>query len=29
MAQDMFLKIAGIDGESNDSAHKGEIEISH
>ncbi|SFI26544.1 type VI secretion system secreted protein Hcp [Collimonas sp. OK307] len=29
MAQDMFLKIAGIDGESSDSAHKGEIEISH
>jgi type VI secretion system secreted protein Hcp len=28
MAQDIFLKISGINGESNDSLHKGEIEIS-
>ncbi len=28
MAQDIFLKIAGIDGESMDSAHKNEIEVS-
>jgi type VI secretion system secreted protein Hcp len=27
MAVDMFLKIDGIDGESNDHKHKGEIEI--
>ncbi|MFT4172423.1 MAG: type VI secretion system tube protein Hcp [Rhodocyclaceae bacterium] len=27
MAQDIFLKINGIDGESQDSAHKNEIEI--
>lgn len=27
MAQDIFLKISGIDGESMDSAHKNEIEI--
>lgn len=27
MAQDIFLKINGIDGESMDSAHKNEIEI--
>lgn len=27
MAQDIFLKLAGIDGESPDSAHKNEIEI--
>ena len=28
MAFDAFLKIDGIDGESNDKFHKGEIEIS-
>lgn len=27
MAVDMFLKLDGIDGESRDSKHKGEIEI--
>jgi type VI secretion system secreted protein Hcp len=27
MAVDMFLKIEGIDGESADSKHKGEIEV--
>lgn len=27
MAQDIFLKINGIDGESSDSAHKNEIEV--
>jgi|SRR5450830_121738 len=27
MAQDIFLKINGIDGESLDSAHKNEIEV--
>jgi type VI secretion system secreted protein Hcp len=27
MAQDIFLKIAGIDGESQDSAHKNEIDV--
>ena len=27
MAQDWFLKIDGIDGESQDNAHKGEIEV--
>lgn len=27
MAQDIFLKINGIDGESEDSTHKGEIEV--
>ena len=27
MAVDMFLKLDGIDGESQDAAHKGEIEI--
>jgi type VI secretion system secreted protein Hcp len=27
MAVDMFLKIAGIDGDSRDAKHKGEIEI--
>jgi type VI secretion system secreted protein Hcp len=27
MAVDMFLKIDGIDGDSNDAKHKGEIEI--
>jgi len=27
MAQDMFIKIEGIDGESEDGAHKGEIDI--
>ena len=27
MAQDIFLKINGIDGESMDSAHKNEIEV--
>jgi type VI secretion system secreted protein Hcp len=27
MAQDIFLKINGIDGESPDSAHKSEIEV--
>lgn len=29
MAQDIFLKIAGIDGESQDAAHKNEIEVSN
>ena len=29
MAQDIFLKINGVDGESNDSVHKDEIEVSH
>lgn len=29
MAQDIFLKINGIDGESQDSSHKSEIEILH
>jgi type VI secretion system secreted protein Hcp len=28
MAQDIFLKIAGIDGESLDSAHKNEIDVT-
>jgi len=28
MAQDIFLKISGIDGESQDCAHKNEIEVS-
>ena len=28
MAFDAFLKIDGIEGESNDKTHKGEIEIS-
>jgi type VI secretion system secreted protein Hcp len=27
MAQDIFLKINGIDGESDDASHKGEIEV--
>jgi type VI secretion system secreted protein Hcp len=27
MAVDFFLKIDGIDGESKDSKHKGEIDI--
>lgn len=27
MAQDIFLKIEGIDGESQDAAHKNEIEV--
>jgi type VI secretion system secreted protein Hcp len=27
MAQDIFLKINGIDGESADATHKGEIEV--
>jgi type VI secretion system secreted protein Hcp len=27
MAVDMFIKIDGIDGESKDSAHKGEIDV--
>ncbi|MDY7544836.1 type VI secretion system tube protein TssD [Glaciimonas sp. Gout2] len=27
MAQDMFLKINGIDGESSDKSHKAEIEV--
>jgi type VI secretion system secreted protein Hcp len=27
MAQDIFLKINGIEGESQDSTHKGEIEV--
>lgn len=27
MAQDIFLKIDGIEGESPDAAHKGEIEV--
>ncbi|MEM5435495.1 Hcp family type VI secretion system effector [Paraburkholderia diazotrophica] len=29
MAQDIFIKINGIDGESQDSAHKNEIEVSN
>jgi type VI secretion system secreted protein Hcp len=29
MAQDIFIKINGIDGESQDSAHKSEIEVSN
>jgi type VI secretion system secreted protein Hcp len=28
VAQDIFIKINGIDGESQDSSHKGEIEVS-
>ena len=28
MAYDAFLKLDGIEGESNDKTHKGEIEIS-
>jgi type VI secretion system secreted protein Hcp len=28
MAQDIFLKIGGIDGESQDSGHKNEIDVS-
>ena len=28
MAQDIFLKLAGIDGESQDSAHKNEIDVT-
>jgi type VI secretion system secreted protein Hcp len=28
MAQDIFLKIGGIDGESQDSAHKNEIDVT-
>lgn len=28
MAQDIFIKIDGIDGESQDSAHKNEIEVT-
>lgn len=27
MAQDMFIKLAGIDGESSDSGHKNEIDV--
>lgn len=27
MAQDIFLKINGIDGESQDASHKKEIEV--
>jgi len=27
MAQDMFIKIEGIEGESEDDAHKGEIDL--
>ena len=27
MAQDMFLKITGVEGESSDSSHKSEIEV--
>ncbi|WP_144114082.1 Hcp family type VI secretion system effector [Paraburkholderia sp. BCC1886] len=27
MAQDIFLKISGIDGESQDASHKNEIEV--
>lgn len=27
MAQDMFIKIAGIEGESSDNAHKNEIDV--
>ena len=29
MAQDIFLKLAGIDGESQDAKHKGEIELTN
>ncbi|TDM05870.1 MAG: type VI secretion system tube protein Hcp [Ideonella sp. MAG2] len=29
MAQDIFIKINGIDGESMDAAHKNEIEVLH
>jgi len=29
MAQDIFIKIAGIDGESGDDKHKNEIEVSN
>jgi type VI secretion system secreted protein Hcp len=29
MAQDIFLKINGIDGESQDASHKNEIEVLH
>lgn len=29
MAQDIFIKIEGIEGESQDPTHKGEIEILH
>jgi type VI secretion system secreted protein Hcp len=29
MAQDIFMKINGIDGESQDAAHKGEIEVQN
>ena len=27
MSQDMFLKIEGINGESQDAKHKGEIDV--
>ena len=27
MAQDIFIKIDGIEGESQDSTHKGEVEV--
>lgn len=27
MAQDIFIKINGIEGESLDAAHRGEIEV--
>ncbi|GHT96060.1 hypothetical protein AGMMS49545_20160 [Betaproteobacteria bacterium] len=27
VAQDIFLKISGIEGESQDATHKGEIEV--
>ncbi|SAK54711.1 Hcp1 family type VI secretion system effector [Caballeronia temeraria] len=29
MTMDIFLKINGIDGESQDASHKGEIEVTH
>ncbi|SAK54163.1 Hcp family type VI secretion system effector [Caballeronia ptereochthonis] len=29
MAQDIFIKISGIDGESQDAAHKNEIEVKN
>ena len=29
MAQDIFMKISGIEGESQDATHTNEIEISH
>jgi type VI secretion system secreted protein Hcp len=29
MAQDMFLKITGIEGESKDEAHGNEIDVAH